>query len=296
MAKKENTIYNETNEVMSCLRNEQIIVRYLPRATYMVQNPKHVLYGGLALGAFRDFVVPIYPSNGAYKNVLTNDEKRFLEEYMGLEEGALSIHKKTDNFWNNFSVRLTKEDTILNLADPMDYIKYKVLLCNSLYVASSLAELEDNPKATYQFVLIKENEESASNMKKLNYSMESYMLLGQFKNDLNTLRVLLELLEGRPISQKISEDACMAKLQTHIQENAKLFVKTATDKLLPAKVLIKRCVEEKFIAKRGNYYYLASSNEPLCNANQEPVLNVAAAYLMDPKNQELRFSLEEKIK
>src|SRR5574344_1693519 len=121
----------------------------------MVTNPKHILYGGMAEGAVRRFTVPRL-SSGMFVNVLTDNEKAYLEEIMGLEYNALSIYKKVDHFWDDSNenginrVRLTKQDNYLNLADPEDYIRYKILLANKDYIASSLQELEDHPKSTYQ--------------------------------------------------------------------------------------------------------------------------------------------------
>jgi hypothetical protein len=111
-----------------------------------VTNPKHVLYGGMAETAVRTFVVPML-SSGVYVNVLTDSEKAFLEEVMGLEYNALSIYKKENNFWddaNDFGiskVKLQKQDNYLDLSNPEDYIRYKILLANKDFVAPSLEAL-----------------------------------------------------------------------------------------------------------------------------------------------------------
>ena len=76
------TVSEDTDEVVSCLRNERIIVRHVPRASGMVSNPKHVLYGGMAEGSKKTFTVPRLTS-GTFVNVLTKAEKAFLEEIMG---------------------------------------------------------------------------------------------------------------------------------------------------------------------------------------------------------------------
>ena len=114
-------------ELKNCLRNERILVRFVPKEDSNITNPKHILYGGMAEGAVKYYTVPIIASTGTLKNVLTNDEKAFLESYMGLEYNALSVHNKVNNFWSNYTVRLTKRDNYLDLSDPNDYIKYKVL-------------------------------------------------------------------------------------------------------------------------------------------------------------------------
>ena len=66
--------------------------------------------------------------------------------------------------------------------------------------------------------------------------------------------------------------------------------------MLPTKVLIKKSIEAGLISNRGNYLYLRSDNTPLCEANEEPTLNIAAKYLNNPKHQEVKFSLEAKLK
>lgn len=114
-------------EFVSCLTNERIIVRHIPKQSGIVTNPKHILYGGMAENAIRSLCAPKL-SSGAFINVLTDTEKDYLERIMGLEDNALSIYKKKDNFWESVYVRLTKQDNFLNLADPNDYIKYKILL------------------------------------------------------------------------------------------------------------------------------------------------------------------------
>ena len=122
----------------NCLKNERILVRFVPKEDSNITNPKHILYGGMAEGAVKYYTVPILASTGTYKNILTDDEKAFLESYMGLEYNALSVYNKTNNFWANFTVRLTKHDNYLDLSDPNDYIKYKVLLANTDFIADSI--------------------------------------------------------------------------------------------------------------------------------------------------------------
>ena len=170
----------DSDVTVNCLRNERIIVKHVPKETGLVKDPKHILYGGMAENAVRWLTVPKL-SSGAFVNVLTNSEKAYLEEIMGLEYNALSIYNKVDNFWDNYQVRLTKQDNILNLADPEDYIKYKVLLANKDIIAPSLQVLEDHPKATYQFVIIGENDESKASKKKLSSTMQAYTEFGKIQ-------------------------------------------------------------------------------------------------------------------
>lgn len=287
---------NYNKPLISCLRNERIIVRHVPKEGGLVTNPKHILYGGMAENAVRYFTVPILESSGAYKNVLTDDEKAFLEEVMGLEYNALSVYKKENNYWSNYQVRLTKQDNFLDLSVPDDYIKYKVLKANSNFIADSLETLQDKPKATYQFVMIREGEEESNESEKLSATMRCYMEYGKIKDDKDTLKCIIELIDGRPIAANSKIELLQGKINNLIQADSKLFLKIITDPLLSTKVLINKAIEAGIISKRGDQYYLISSNSPLCGNNEDPTLNVAARYLNLPKNQELKLSIEAKIK
>lgn len=287
---------NYDKPLISCLRNERIIVRHVPKEGGLVTNPKHILYGGMAENAVRYFTVPILESSGAYKNVLTDDEKAFLEEVMGLEYNALSVYKKENNYWSNYQVRLTKQDNFLDLSVPDDYIKYKVLKANSNFIADSLETLQDKPKATYQFVMIREGEEESNESEKLSATMRCYMEYGKIKDDKDTLKCIIELIDGRPIAANSKIELLQGKINNLIQADSKLFLKIITDPLLSTKVLINKAIEAGIISKRGDQYYLISSNSPLCGNNEDPTFNVAARYLNLPKNQELKLSIEAKIK
>lgn len=99
--KVKRVIEEDNDELVSCLRNEKIIVRYIPKMGGLwanTTNPRHVLSGGMADTSFKTYVVPKLASSGVYVNVLTNKEKEFLESYMGLEDGDLSIYNRHNNF------------------------------------------------------------------------------------------------------------------------------------------------------------------------------------------------------
>lgn len=295
LTQKEKELDSEETELVNCLRNERITIKHVPKETGFIKDPKHIAYGGMIEGAARWFTVPTL-SSGNYVNVLTNAEKVFLEDILGLEDNALSIYKKKDNYWEDFTVRLTKEDSYLNLADPDDYIKYKVLLANKDFIAPSIEYMEEHPKATYQFVIIGEGDSAKSVKKKTNINTQAYMTFGKIQDDANKLRVIIETLESKPTAKNTKLEFLQEKIGRLIQADAKLFLKVASDPMLDTKVLIKQSIEAGLIANRGGLLYLRSDGTPLCGDNQEPTISVATAYLNLPKNQELLFSLQAKVK
>lgn len=292
---------DDETPLINCLRNERVIVRHIPKEGGMITNPKHILFGGMAENAIRTFVVPRL-SSGMFVNVLTDKEKAYLEEAMGLEYNALSVYKKVNNFWDDSNdsgiskVRLTKLDNYLNLADPEDYIRYKILLANKDYIAPSLEVLQDSPKATYQFVIISEGDETRMAKDNMSSTMKCYKEYGKVENDVDTLRVLIETIDGRPTSPGSQLEFLQAKINNLIQADSKLFLRVITDPLLSTKVLIKKSIEAGLISNKGNFLYLRSDNSPLCELNEEPTINIAAKYLNSPKHQDIKFALEAKIK
>lgn len=287
---------DEMSEVkVNPLRNERIYVRFVPKDNGLPKN--HVCSGGKVDGAGTSFCVPVLRSTGQYKNVLTNEEKDFLEEALGLDYNALSVYKKENNYWDNYMVRIdrAKEGLHLNLSDPEDYIKYKVLLANSDYVAPSVQERIDRPKTTYQFELVRENEEDALETVKMDATMQSYKEFGKIENDQDTMRVLVELLDARPYSPNEKVVFLKSRISQLIQNDPKKFLSAITDPLLHAKVLLRRGTEVGVLTKRGDYYYLKSDNSPLCDSGEDPTLSVAARFINLPSHQDVKFILESEV-
>ena len=292
---------NREEGLINCLRKERIVVKHINKQKGNITDPKHVLYGGMSENARRVFTVPLQRS-GVLVDVLTKDEKNYLEYALGLEPNALSIYNKDNNFWDTTNdqgiskVILYKHDNYLDLSNPIDYIKYKILLANKDRIAPSIAALQDYPKATYEFVIISETDTNKDIKANMSTKMLCYKEFGKVENDADVLSMVIEIMDGRPTSPDTKIEFLQNKVNDLIQSDAKLFLKIIQDKLLPTKILIKKAITAGIIAKRGNYLYLRSDNTPLCNNDQEPTFNIAAAFLSEPKHQELKFSIEAKLK
>lgn len=285
---------NKTIETFNPLRNERVIVRFVPKENDIITDRKHVAFGGMMDNAIRGFTVPML-SNGVYKNVLTDNEKDFLEDVLGLEVNGLSVYNKKDNYWDNFIIKLSKQDTILDLSIPEDYIKYKVLLANKDYIAPSMRTLKEARRATYEYVIMEPNEEFSDSRNRVNNTMKCYEEFGAIKDKFDVLKCIVETLDGRPIAYNTKIEFLQAKATDLINNNPKAFLETITDPLLNAKVILKKAVEKGIVSKRGEYYYLREDGSPLCDNNEDPTFTIAAKYLSLPQNQELKFSIEAKL-
>ena len=293
-------VSEERDDLINCLRNEKVIVRFISKARGMVTDPKHVLFGGMANGSKMVITTPLLKS-GQFVDVLTKSEKKFLEYKLGLEPNALSVHNRENNFWSDANehgiggIELIKGDNPLDLSNPIDYIKYKVLLNNKDVVAPSIQELQDRPKATYRFVIISDEDSTKDANTKVNTKAKAYMEFGKINENKDMLRVIIEIMDGRPTAANSKLEYLQGKVGELLEADTKMFLRVIQDPLLDNKVLIKKAIEAGVIVNRGNYLYVKESNMPLCDTGQEPTLNVAAKYLNMPKNQELKFSIEAKV-
>lgn len=296
MAGRESNMRENKGGLVNCLTKKKVVVRYVPRYSALYQDPKNECYGGLAKTCARTYCTPRLLSNNQYVNVLTDAEKDFLEDYLGMEPNAMSIYKKKDNFWDTIKIRLGVDETTLDLSDPMDYIKWKVLLANNDVIAPSTRYMEDHPKETYRFVLVEEGAENDDKLRSLEIESKAYMYLGQAMNDVDKLGYLSEMMDKKPVSPKASREAILTKLAESTKRNPKRFVELCTDKYLEAKVLLRKCIAARLVERRGDYHYLAVDGSPMCEKDQNPTFNTAAEYLVSPKMAKTKLALEEELK
>jgi hypothetical protein len=272
------------------LPNEVIIVKYINRRRGMAANVEanHVISGGMLSNAVRKFSAPIQ-RNGSIKNVLTNEEKLFLEDATGLD---LSIYGE---FWNNYYVKLGKEDAgnRFDTSSPMDYISLKILQSLSKdEIALSWADRNKNQ--TYQFAITREEEEMLESKGKYDAKKEAFKLYGKIEEDKERLLGVYKLLTNKLVSKESTLSWLQHKIEEIIDQTPSSFVNVISDKAFYTKMLINSGVEANVITKAGNKYSTVDGLE-LCNAGEVATFDNAVKYLDAPKNQEVRSIVEAKI-
>lgn len=295
---KKNNETQDPSQLINPLRNERVVVRFIKKKHPLIDDPKHIAAGGMVIGGSRTFSLPKL-SSGNYKNCLTNNEKKFLEYALGLEDNALSIYNKKDNFWDsgegNAEITLTKDDAFLDLSKPTDYIIYKMLLANSDTICPSLKELENNPKASYEYVLVNENDEARIADNEMNVTAKCYMMYGKYQDDTDTLRTLIEIIENKNIDDNTQIEFLRKQVNNAIKLDPKRFLGVISDDYFETKVIIRRAAKNGIISKRGQYYYLTEDNSALCEANEDPTLDAAARYLASPKRMDIFKRIQAKL-
>ena len=296
----------EKREMKSCLRNEKVIVRKLPKRTNLVKDSNHIMGDGMHENAFRSYCVPKLQKSKTFVNVLTDEEKEYLEYIMGLEENALSIYKPAEkNFWSNknpdgiSNVVLHKHDNIFDMSKPTDYISVKILLANKDKICPSMEEWAARPKETYEFVIIREGQETQLSKSNTDVTIQAVMKLGKISNNKDVLKLVVETMMGK----KYSDNTTLEWLQSqaldlikNTPKNARMFLNIIEDDSLDNQVLIRQCIAKGIIADRGGFLYIKDGNTPMCGDGEDPTMKIAAKWLGKPANQERLFMLQAKVK
>jgi len=277
----------EVLEKTFTLPQKTVTVKYIKRKKGMASNVSedHVISGGMLSGSVKRYCTPLM-RNGSLANVLNSAEKEELEKLTGLN---LSIYS---DFWKEHSISLFKEDNLLDLSNPLDYISYKILLSYKNDICSTWAER--NSKQTYEFVIVSGDEEL--NEKKVSYDSkkEAFKLYGKIEDDKDKLLGILKLLTNKPISSDSTLTWLQTKVEEFIDSKAKLFVDLMKDSKFETKLLIQDAEEKGYVKKSGNKYSTIDGLD-LCENGQIPTFENAIAYLDNPKHQDVRGIVEAKL-
>ena len=288
-----NAHVDSDHRTVSCLQNKMIKVKFIPKEGGLVSDPKHVLYGGMSESSKRRYCVPLTRS-GQIVNVLTDDEKDYLEEVMSLPENALSVYNKENNYWKNRSVELIKGDNYFNLSIPEEYISYKILLARKEDIAPNEMALRENKKNTYQFVITTDDTEMELSVEDLTSKSKAYRLFGIIEDDFEKLSYLCQKVSGKTIP-KTNKELILDTVNKAILNSTTKFINEASNKYLDTEILIYKAVEKGYIKKYRNEYTLVEGNITLCPPDKIPSLITACEFLNQPKNQEYLMFVQAKV-
>lgn len=275
------------------LEDKIVSVKYITKDSNGIKDPKHVAFGGLLNGAEIAIPAPTM-DNQKMKNILTNVEKEGLEHL--LNGVNLSIY---GDFWKEggkayemgiLPIYLGKDERRLDKSDPYDYIRLKVLLACPI-VANSLDEIAH--RATNRFVITSASEQMAKEISKVGNKVQAYKLYVKYEDDKEVLRYTLRNL-GRNTNRSHKIDFLQSELHKELEKSPSLLCSIMGDEFLKTKVLLETCYEYGAINKKDKKFYTLD-DEPISDGDT-PILQTAAEYLATNLGQEMRLSLEAKLK
>ncbi len=271
------------------LPNEIVTVKFVPKRKGMAANVEdnHVISGGMLTNATKIFYCPL-ARRGGITNVLSTEEKNFLEEKTGKD---LSVY---GDFWTNFKVKLFKSNAsnVFNLSDPMGFISVRILEKYTNDIAHSWAERND--KISYQFAITRPGEEVNEKKIKLDVKFEAFKLYGRMEHDRTKLLGALKLLSNKPISDTSALDWLQGQVQEYVDKSPAKFVQLVNDPSFETQILLKRAVAVGVVKKNGNKYESLDGLE-LCKSGEAATFVNTVRFLDDDKNQDVRLLIEARI-
>jgi len=281
----------EEKKQFNPLRKEVVNVKFIGVPTGLVLDKNHVNYGGMNKNVAQPIQVGKY-QNGMLRNPLTNDEKEFFEKELGLEENALSVYKKTSNYWHTTTVFLKKGDNYFDLSVPDQYLQYKIVLACPELVAPSMEDFRNKPDANRMFAVTTDAVTKKLQTEELDTNVKAYALYAKYQNDLNCLSLVINDIEGRVWTGDL--DATRIKIKELLEKKPSEFIRSASQSNLEDQAFIFEAFKKGVLTKQNDCYYY--KGQPLAYDDQQPTIQVAAKWLKDPLNQEFFVQIKKELK
>jgi hypothetical protein len=242
------------------LQNKKVYLRPVVRGGKMVTAPSHVAYFQYE-GANNWFQLPRMLATGVLANPFTNDEeKTFFERELDVE---LGIHKKKDNFWHTFFVKVIKDYNLMhdgyvfNLADPLDNLRWRVTKFQDT-VAPNWEQR--NGRGEYRFALVEEGYEEEQEQSQTNKTIEAYTYLGSIQNSVKEMKdflgiYYLEKKDMKVVPDDADKDWLRKEIRKVIEDELDIFLKIKEDPKAKIKNFILKAIRSGAINKTARNKY-----------------------------------------
>jgi len=242
------------------LQNKKVYLKPVIRGGKMINSPEHVAYFQYE-GASNWFQLPKQEVTGVLANPFTTDEeKEFFEKELDLD---LNIHKKKDNFWHTFFVKVIKDyglmhdGYVFNLADPLDNIRYRVTKLQPM-VAPSWDEKHN--RGEYRFALVDEGYAEEEEQTTTNKTIEAYTFLGSIQNSIPNMKdflgvYYLEKREMKFVPDDADKDWLKKEVRKVIDNEVDLALKIINDPSAKVKSFILQAIRSGAIVKSARNKY-----------------------------------------
>ena len=245
-------------------------------------------------GCISRIYLPWDSSTKRLKNILTVKEQAELEEELAMKAGSLNVNRREENFWHEHRVDLDKSGIILDLADPMGFIDYKILQAQS-FIANSWAERLNSPE--YQYALVVDKEDELEEAKVAETNAKAYMLLSKISKSKVKMRNALRLM-NKDVPESMTVESLLSQIDKIIQTKKGTrgvltihdFINAIEDPYGDIKILVKDAIEIGEVVKQGSEFRLRSGDLIGLTFSQ------AVDFFKDKGNQEYKLMIEQRIK
>jgi hypothetical protein len=221
-----------------------------------------------------DQIGTYYLRNGSIYTGLSREDETRLSERLRLD-----LHPNSD-FWNTFYIKVGSKDVTFDTKDPIEELKY-LFLKNHKDVAVSLQD--NNPRAKY--VLINRDEEAKSENVKFKVKRTAIKELDKLSKEDIVKALRLFGLSSATISAEQAEE----KLNKIVDNDPQKFLDVwVNNKNRNTQFLIEEAVTKNIIRKNKTTYLYGSD---IIGGD----INAAVNYLNDPKNGDLKLTIQDQL-
>ena len=272
------------------LPQKKVTIRLAKRKVGMAAgvSDNHVIAGGMLEGAVKKFPAPMTRSGGI-KNVLTKDELDYFEFIMGGRN--MSAY---GDFWKDFYVRLEKSGKILDLAQPNDYLEYKVLLAWNNVVAPTLKMYKEHTLASYQFYMEEEGEDMRMKSKELSVTKKAWKNFNMVEDDQETLAAIIFLMSGKKVSGNAKINYLNTEVEKLVDRVPEKFNTLIGDTQFDTKVFVANAERAGIIIKTKTGYE-TKDGLPVTGKGKSNTIDNVVAFVLDPVNNEIKELITSRL-
>lgn len=221
-----------------------------------------------------------------YKEPVT--ERQFFEKQLSKD---LSIYnKKEDNFWQSDAIArvvLTKDGAEYNMEDPVDVIRFKILMANKELIASNLDESRNKP--TYEFYLVDEESEISKELEVAEREAKAFEYYNEYKGSVTKLQNFLKVA-NKGFNVNATQQWLAQEVFKILKEDVNKFLNIAQDPLFDDKAFIYDALRVGAITRTGNDAYA------LDDKTKTGTIYDTISHLNKPENSALYQIIKERIK
>lgn len=245
--------------------------------------------------AYWEYPVARDQRTGQLKDPLTKEEREYFESSlsgMALKPDDMSIYKKVDNYWENFKVKLRDEVRVLNLANPKEYLMYKVLLTNENTIAKCA---EDKfKKGTYKWAIVEEGYQNEERVQSASNKKDAYKFFGKIDTSVTKMKEFLDLYYtlkpgGKTVPPNATQEFLIAEIEKIIEGDLTAFLNIAKDKDYDKKTLLVSALKARAVTRKGMNF--TTTEGTVMGANMQE----AIAFMDNPSHSDEVIKIKARI-
>lgn len=219
-------------------------------------------------------------------SVLSKDEQEAFEKELNYKPGHLSFYNKDSEFWTKtLRIKLDKNGCVLDLSDPIDFLKHKVLQV-SKFIAPSWADKYQSGE--YKFALVDEEDEIKETVSKGSLISKAYKHFGKIEDSVEDMQNILRVYGKK--SNSVKKDFLQAEINKLIESDIKQFISIIEDVHFKTKVFIDKALQIRAIDRTEKGGYCLAGGDELGRSLQE-----AIEFLESPRYQDIYLKLKAQI-